>query len=162
MLQAEQKYVDFLTPSSPTASPRFPSSPVFPLSSQFWRASASMRTRASSSWRSRKSRSSRCFSRHTAKSSKRSFIIRLVWRRDSAQRTHVEFEEMQTVLTHLFPLTLQVSVLLNEDVHLMEGFLQHTGVTGRMRALTIHHGASSCHYAERMPNHYGHTCIHVY
>lgn len=52
---------------------------------------------------------------------------------------------------HTFTLTLQVSVLLNEDVHLMQGFLQHTRI---MRDLTIHHGVSSCHYAERMSSHY--------
>lgn len=46
-------------------------------------------------------------------------------------------------------LTLQVSVLLDEDVHLMQGFLQHTGGPGRMGHLAVHHGASRCHSAER-------------
>lgn len=46
-------------------------------------------------------------------------------------------------------LTLQVSVLLDEDVHLLQGFLQRARLTGRARDVAVHHGASRRHDAER-------------
>lgn len=46
-------------------------------------------------------------------------------------------------------LTFQVSVLLNEDVHLLQGFLQCAGLIGRARDVAVHHGASRRHDAER-------------
>ena len=72
-----------LTIKPPRAPPVLPSPPSLLLSSWFWRVSPSMRLRASASLLSRKSRSSRCFSRHAVRPSKRSFIVRLVWRRAS-------------------------------------------------------------------------------
>lgn len=223
----KKRYI--LTIKPPRAPPVFPSPPSLLLSSWFWRVSPSMRLRASASLLSRKSRSCRCFSRHAVRPSKRSFIVRLVWRRASEdlnmrrlyQSSELNFEPFRhhtllqlvchnttlnlhpdmshqehsdhwpeliralrrTGKTYFFvccltvqqqqlrssniyilkksasaltsppplpiSLTLQVSVLLDEDVHLLQGFLQRARLTGRARDVAVHHGASRRHDAER-------------
>ena len=76
IMQDKKQNQGYSLTCKPPGAPPDPSS--FLLSSWFWRFSASMRPRASSSLFSRKSRSSRCFSLHADRPSKRSFIVRLV------------------------------------------------------------------------------------
>lgn len=57
---------------------------------------------------------------------------------------------MWNLLNPLQTLTFQVAVFLDEDVHLLQGFLQRARLTRlRAREVAVHHGSSRRHDAER-------------